>query len=133
MFKKIAIFVNENSGGNKKLWKAFSTCQKVSETIRTIIKHARAVSAAPAPNLYPLERAESKNYQITITKNIQRLEEISKPNLEEQKNILENTTFYLSAAKKNSVKNLLLNLISVLEFTIDKVVNDYNRLWAESL
>ncbi len=117
MLEKVAMYVDENSGGNKKLWDAFITCRRVSETIRAVIKQTRAVGAAQG----------SRSYQATIRENIQRLQGKSKNDLQKQKEILKTTTFYWNAKQKNNVKDLLFNLIDVLDITIDKVINDYNR------
>ena len=123
-FNEVASFVDKNAGGNKKLWNAFIVCRKINETLIFVIKEAFTIAFSPeAKRKKPRQLADS--YRAART-NIERLDE-SKMDLKNQVTILENTRYYIDAQRKNSVKEILLELIPILEFTIDKVMRDFEE------
>jgi len=123
MIEELGQYVNKNSGGNKKLLKAFNTSELAGDTlINTLgeVYDSIFTEEVPSPiqSWHIWEEANSKVGRVKQSQN----------NLVNMSNILKNTHFYLvSAQKKDNVKKVLLRLMDILEIVQNQLIDEFKE------
>ncbi len=125
-------YIDENSGGNKNLLAIVNQCKQVSQELIKTIQWTHLWVFSPSIS----SGVVYNNYFSVKNNNIKKLK-IRKKELKKDASMLKNIGYYRNGQKKNNATQMLLQLLLLLERTIDKTIRDFktagDKLWPDYL
>lgn len=113
-------YIDENSGGNRKLLAIVSRCKQVSQELIKTIRWTHLWVFSPSID----SGVVYKNYLSVKNNNIKTLK-MRKTELKKDANMLKNTGYYRNGKKKNNATQVLLQFVLLLERTINRTIGDF--------
>ncbi len=120
LLDRLQNYIDENSDNSKRLLAIVNRCKQVSQELIKTIQWTHLWVFSPSIS----SGVVYNNYLSVKNNNIKKLK-IRKKELEKDANMLKNTGYFRNGQEKNNATQVLLQLLLLLERTIDKTIGDF--------